>query len=126
PRWRRPSSTAPGPVATCRTPAAGPSLGRVPSASPRSWTLVAAIRATSAHDPKDLVRQAEPVEDPGEHERLLLPGVVAPALAAVPSTHLGLEQVGAARGHRPQPGDPLGRLVVAHPGVVQTGHREDR
>ena len=40
--------------------------------------------------------------------------------------HLGLEQERAALGHRTQPGDPLGGLVIGHPGVVQPGQREDR
>ena len=40
---------------------------------------------------------------------------------------LGLEQQGlATRGRRPQLGDPLGRLVVGHARVVQTGRHEHR
>ena len=40
--------------------------------------------------------------------------------------HLDLEQERAALGHRAQPGDPLGGLVVGHPGVVQAAQGEDR
>src|SRR5271166_1966389 len=65
-------------------------------------------------------------DDPGEDERLLAPGVVTAAAATVAGFHLGLEQERAAAGGSAQPGDPLGRLVVQHPGVIEAGEGEDR
>src|SRR5580692_1921781 len=39
-------------------------------------------------------------DDPGQHERLFLPGVVSPAPAAVPGLHLRLQQERPAGGDR--------------------------
>src|SRR4051794_35030728 len=69
---------------------------------------------------------ADEIDDPGRDERLLLPRVVPSTGAAVAGAHLGLEQVVAVRGQRTQPGDPLGRLVVEHPGVVEAAQGQDR
>ncbi|CAI7646595.1 unnamed protein product, partial [Penicillium discolor] len=68
--------------------------------------------------------EVEGVEQPGELERPLAPGVVPPAHAPVSRDHLALEQY-VLRAGLPQPGDPLGGLHVEHAGVVQRGHRED-
>ena len=83
---------------------------------------VPAVTDGSAH--------AHLVHQEGELPGLLLPRVVPAAAAAVPGHHLGAQQ------DRPlawslvdrlaQPRDPLGRLDVEHPGVVQAGGRQDR
>ena len=62
-------------------------------------------------------------------ERVLLPGVVPPALAAVPRHHLGAQQdrpLVRIRDRAPQPGHPLRRLGDLDPGVVQAGGGQDR
>ena len=68
-----------------------------------------------------------PVQQPAVLVGPLAPGLVPAAGPAVAAGHNVPQQVRAAiRSDRPQPGDPLGRFDVQHPGVVQAGHRQDR
>ena len=71
--------------------------------------------------------QAHPVEDPGQRERPVVPGACS---ARRRRRGRPTSRCAAARpapgGGRPQPGHPLGRLDVEHPGVVEGGLGEDR
>jgi hypothetical protein len=71
--------------------------------------------------PRTLSRPAQLPQDPGHHEGLLVPRVVATATTAVPGLHLGARQND--RGACARPGDPPGRLVEEDPGVVEVVRR---
>ncbi len=104
----------------------GPSAGTT-CGEPRSCLDVAALRDFSGLGPPSVVGEPHPVEDPGEGEGPVVPRLVPPGDAAVAGRHLGAQQhVAASAGDRAQPGDPLGRLDVEDPGVVQRGLGQDR
>src|SRR3546814_20827415 len=76
--------------------------------------------------PGHVLRALQGIEDVGEDEGFVLPGVVAAAGALVAGAHLGLQVDRlAARGADPELLDPLGGLPVRHAGGVEAAGRGD-
>ena len=73
-------------------------------------------------------RGVSSADEEGDDAGLVAPGVVAPAAAAVAGAHLGAQDERSvdAGADGAQPGDPLRRLVVGDPRVVEPGGDEDR